>query len=232
MTWTRSMFVYIAFVLLPATGILAAWQWRRENRSVLKGLVIGAGAVFLALIGSGILAHTLFPHYPREPSEAIALLFTIPPLITSLVVIWWLPKKQKSPTGRKFPFSALVSLVLIFVAGLLLTHKLTTWSYRAALPNSASEIQETISPRDPLLPDYSYTLKARITRAEFQQYIDHFHLKKLNPEKLGPEEGHFVGFSWVNQNKPQTHIFYRGNERWHLAAMYQDGYIYVESLLH
>lgn len=112
-----------------------------------------------------------------------------------------------------------------------------TMGFRKALPFSTWDIQESYW-SDGFLPDYSYCLKAKMTREEFEAYISRFGLT-LNPTipDLGRDEmpspswgGPWGGASWwdVTSTMDSTYYEWPKLDNWTLAK-YEHGYLYLHS---
>lgn len=88
MTWAQGVFAFCGGVMAPAVGILCAWRLRRDDESPLRGFILGFVTVVCALIACSFLAIFAFPGYPEVPiSEPIAISFTIPVLIASILAL-------------------------------------------------------------------------------------------------------------------------------------------------
>lgn len=225
MTWAQGVFAFCGGVLAPATGILCAWRIRREDVSLLKGFVLGFGTVFCVLIAVSFLAKLFFPGYPDDPvPELIAISFTIPVFISSIFAIR-LIVPSRSELNR-FPFFGASVLAVIYVAGVFAAYEMFTWSYRKALPWSASQVKEQVW-REGFLPDFAYYLRARITEEQFLEYVVRFELESAG--KMGyftkPSEAQWWGPT------PGEHEVYRLEENgWSMEAVYDNGVIWVKAI--
>ncbi len=132
-----------------------------------------------------------------------------------------------------------LSLILLFPAfmavGILGAKILTTPPLRRALPASAQDIHEwSRDEGGELAQDYSYLLKAKITRDEFYQYVN-----KFNMTLYTPTQQYSCGFypGWSSSKKPDwwtpsedlQGTYVRAENCAWTYAKYEDGYIYVVS---
>lgn len=223
-TWAQGVFAFCGGVLAPATGILCGWRLRRKGGSPLEGFVLGFGTVFCVLIVASLLARFIFPEYPREPvPETIAISFTIPVFGSSILAIWLVVRKRFSST--RFPFVGASVLLTLYVTGIFAAYHMCTWPYRKALPWSASEVKERIWTAG-LLPDFSYSLCARITENQFLDYVRRFKLKNVGMEESfsGRDDGPRWGPS------PGVHETYRLEDGdWSMDAVYDNGMMWVRA---
>jgi hypothetical protein len=178
--------------------------------------------MFAAMIGCCALAMFCFPKYPSTPvPEWLANAFTLPAII-AVLICWWLPR----PPAEQMKFFKKWTYILLiaYITGIGFTRWATIWPYRRALPWSASDIQERFS-TDGLLPDFSYSLKAKISHAEFLEYVAKFQLRKTGSQALS---GTSNGATTSNPfDGPETYSRESGD--FSMRAAYSNGYIYVEA---
>ncbi|MFN0075229.1 MAG: hypothetical protein ACKVY0_02020 [Prosthecobacter sp.] len=222
-TWAQGVFAFCGGVLAPATGILCVWRLRRQDVSPLKGFVLGFGTVFCALIAVSFLARFIFPGYPRVTvPEPIAISFTIPVFASSILAIWLVVRKRSCST--RFPFGGASALLTLYVAGIFAAYHMFSWPYRKALPWSASEVEEHIWTAG-FLPDFSYSLRARITEEQFLDYVARFELKSA-----GKREYYFFERDEAPRWGPSPgayETYRREDGDWSMEAMYDNGIMWV-----
>lgn len=225
MTWAQGVFAFCGGVLAPATGILCAWRIRRQDVSLLKGFVLGFGTVFCVLIAVSFLAKLIFPGYPDDPvPEPIAISFTIPVLISSIFAIRLIVRNRSD--SSRFPFVGASVLLVIYAAGIFAAYHMFTWSYRKALPWSASEVKEHVW-TEGFLPDFAYYLRARITEEQFLEYVARFELERVDQQWYPTKP---LEVPWWGPS-PGAHLFYRlEDDGWLMEAIYDNGIIWVKAI--
>ena len=112
-------------------------------------------------------------------------------------------------------------------------------SWRRHLPASATDIQEW-SWADGFLPDFSYQLKARVTDAEFHQFVASLGLTPHTPERKYSEASHwlswspslrFVGKWWDASNALTSTYVKEGHDTW-MFAKHENGFLYFKCFSH
>ena len=211
MTLTQLFFLFCGLVLVPITGLLCVGWSKNQVRPWLQHCVRGCVISLLALIVMGGVARMVFPTYPdpndRIP-EPLALTFTVPVLLISLFFVMREAGIAKESKWVKRSKAGI--LLLVYCSGVYLSYEGTVWSYRRALPWAASEIEEHYW-ADPLLPDYSYQLRAKISEEQFFEYVKKF---DLSPDSAA-EAGEY---------------FYSAQEGdWRMSASYSGGYLEVSA---
>lgn len=113
------------------------------------------------------------------------------------------------------------------------------WTFRRMLPSSAREIRDQ-QWREWLLPDYQYLLKARITAAEFNDYVKqlgltpHTSARRYSGETVWlrwdaapPESGH-----WWNPTESLDGTFvHQEGDTWTFAK-WEGGFVFLKSINH
>jgi hypothetical protein len=110
--------------------------------------------------------------------------------------------------------------------------------FRRALPYAATEIHESTWNAD-FLPDYTYCLKAKITRAAFKTYVAKFDLKlqqedsaiRSGFEEIRPAWGApHVTVDWWDVTRTMDSTYYSWPKllQW-TVAKYEHGYLYLYS---
>lgn len=238
MTWAQGTFAFCFGIIVPAVGILSALRMRREGKSAFKGFFLSSGATFIALIACCCVAMLCFPHYPRlKIPELLANAFTLPGVIAGILAIWFVSDSRKA--SKAFCIKASLATIALYAAGIVLCYQMFTWSFRKELPWSASDIHESYY-SDTLLPDYDYKLKAKISEAQFQNYIKSFDLSPHTSDRKYSEEIHWLDWNappegnvgWWNPTSSLTNTFvWQGSDTW-IFAKYENGYLYLGSLNH
>lgn len=114
----------------------------------------------------------------------------------------------------------------------------STISWRTSLPATATEVKEHAW-ADGFLPDYDYYLRARITKPEFDKFVQDLELTPHKDTRIYSESyplswsGHLTGDSeWWNPTDDLQGTFVReGGTTW-LYAKYEEGFLYFRSFDH
>jgi hypothetical protein len=239
MTWAQGTFAFSFGILVPTVGILSAIGLKREGKkSWLKGLLVGSGAVIIALCACGLLAALLFPEYPRKRvPELLANAFTLPAAAAGVGAIWFVSKARAE--SKRFCILASAAVLVVYVVGLAISYQVFTWPFRKALPWSAKDVHEWYM-TDGLLPDYSYQLKARVTEEQFRRYIARFgltpHTSTRNYSDLTPclswDSAPEFEDGWWDPSDSLDSTYVRQVYHTWTFAKFERGYLYLGSLDH
>ena len=180
-------------VLGPVFGVMGALlQWRREE-NVAFGAIVVVGASWLAWFVSCGVALVLFPGYPVSgaPPEPIAMAFTVPGAAAGILVLQWLATRRPPTRGdaKRFAAAGWLAVVVgvLLSVGLVEGHaRLTTSAARRALPASAVIVSEEAY-ADAFVGDHRYTLSARMSPAEFRDWMRRLGLRELPGRALDYE---------------------------------------------
>jgi hypothetical protein len=110
---------------------------------------------------------------------------------------------------------------------------------RAALPGSAQDIHDYISPSFGMTGDYMYALKARITKDEFDRFVQDLHLTPLliNKDYRGWEHNWSLmndkrnqWASWWDPSDSVANAYYDNTAKGSLIilAKYENGCVYYK----
>jgi hypothetical protein len=167
----------------------------------------------------------------------VANSFTLPGVAAGIAVIWWLSAARAQT--KRFCILASALVVALYLSGIALCYSMFTWEFRKALPWSAREIHECYM-TEPLLPDYSYQLKARITEHEFRDYIARFKLTPHTSSRTYSEEAIWLSWNevpgfergwWDPSDSLDSTFVWEGNDTW-IFAKYENGHLYLGSVNH
>lgn len=166
-------------VLLVApvlASFAAAFERRRGGRPWRAAALVGI-ASWSGWLVSGIAAASLFPQYPRqpEPSEPIALLFTLPGLAAGGLALAWLIGRRPRPRPSSGREKVVLGIVVVFAVSLAVAMvsvhvALTRWPGRRHLPSGADVVHERAL-ADSFLGDFEYVLRARMCEEDFREWM-------------------------------------------------------------
>ncbi len=238
MTWAQGTFAYCFGIMIPVVGILATRQIRREKKPWLIRFICVSALMFLALLGCCALAIFFYPRYPREEvPELLANAFTLPGLLFGLLILRYVARKDTEP--KQSERKLYLQLITVYVLGIFLCHYLFTWEFRKELPWLAHDVHEQFY-TDGLLPDYGYFLKAKISEAEFRDYLTKFSLSPHTSSRTYTDDVGWLEWndgisprdSWWNPSPSLDATFvWQGGDTW-IFAKYENGYLYLKSLNH
>ena len=132
-----------------------------------------------------------------------------------------------------------LALVLLVCGAVgLWLYRAGQWGFRRELPWSASDVHEAVW-EDGFLPDYVYCLKARITRAEFDEYARDLSLTPDLPGRVYEDDENWSSLEcppgvhpwWTPPPRRDGWLIAQGGDTWTTAA-YHDGYLYLSSNNH
>jgi hypothetical protein len=188
----------ICFLFLgPAFGLAGGFlQWRR-GLSVFAGMFAATGVSWMAWIGSCVLALFLFPEYPRHPSEPVAMLFTLPGLVSGALVLRWTAKRRAPERGPRWLGPALgtgliAAVAALSVAAISVHVRALEWPAYRELPDGATVIFERAY-EDSFFGEYMYEMDARMTHDEFCAWMRRLGLRPRTPEERIFERGSMEG---------------------------------------
>lgn len=107
--------------------------------------------------------------------------------------------------------------------------------FRGALPKSARDVLEWHW-ADGFLPDYSYCMRATMTRAEFERYVATLHLKPHTPSRRYSDPDGYPGWycspPWWKAPSADGELWVeQAGEYWTTAA-YDGTYLWLSSMTH
>lgn len=135
------------------------------------GLISGA-----AWVGAAWVLLELFPDYPHgdELSEPMAMLFLLPGLIAGGATLRWFGRgpivRERSRTTRFVLALAVVVASVLATWGVVRHMDREIWQPRRLLPDGSEVIEENIE-EDGFLPDYNYSMRARMSESSFHQWM-------------------------------------------------------------
>ncbi len=117
-------------------------------------------------------------------------------------------------------------------------HSSPAISWRSSLPESATDVHEHVW-ADGMLPDYDYYLCARVTKAEFEDFVKDLGLTLHTANRVYSESswlswsGHLLGDNtwWHPTDRLDGTYVKEGGTTWSFAK-YEDGILYFRSLDH
>lgn len=245
MTITQAAFALFLLCCIPGFGVCGGLVCEFTRLRWFGGLAVGALGGFVGLCTSAVLAGARHPRYPLEgPPEHTALLYLIPAFVVGVGVVAGLERygrtRQREDADAatvaanlrrgKLLLRGGVSLAVVLILG---TYSLFVWPFHRALPWGATQVREETW-TEGFLPDYTYTLKARISEDEFRSYVEALELTPYVAEG-GVEGGasDVGGPEWWDPPpcaEGTTYVYSRGTEQ--LVARYGDGWLYVSGSLH
>ena len=113
--------------------------------------------------------------------------------------------------------------------------------FQKKLPPTAKEVQVWLQ-EDGLLPDYTYLLRARITKEEFEQYVAELSLTPHSAERKYDDSVAWLSWSaqplrgsapewWIPTRAQETTFVRQERQNW-TYAKHENGYVYLKSLNH
>jgi hypothetical protein len=113
-----------------------------------------------------------------------------------------------------------------------------TISWRSSLPETAADVHEHAW-ADGFLPDYDYYLRARVTKSEFEKFVQDLELTPHTATRTYSESswlswsGHLLADSewWKPTEDLEGTYVKEGGTTWTFAK-YEDGFLYFRSLDH
>ena len=112
-------------------------------------------------------------------------------------------------------------------------------SWRGHLSTNATDVLEW-SWSDGFLPDYSYVMRARVSRSDFESFCTALSLTLHTPDRSYTDDAHWLAWSappgftntwWdVSPSLEGTYVS-QGNDTWSFAK-YENGFLYFQSLNH
>lgn len=142
----------------------------------------------------------------------------------------------------KPPTKKLIVLLGIALVCLLLYEGLdwaTQWGFEKELPRSARNVRVWVK-TDPLLPDYSYYLRADMTAVDFQEYVNRLGAELHSEERVYEDQPSRLSWSlptgvnldWWTASKDLTATYvYQSGHTWTLVR-YEDGSLFLKSHEH
>lgn len=170
--------LFLCFMVLgPAMGVMAGYLAHRRHQGAIIATLTTLAASWSGWVVSCVGAIVMFPTYPRSgiPSEPVAMLFVVPGLATGGLALAWIYTRSPRTTGTA-RHEAGVAMILVTLAaaacvGLVELHVYaTTWPARWHLPPGATVLREDIR-SDPFIGDFVYEMDARMTEAEFYEWM-------------------------------------------------------------
>lgn len=222
------MFAYSGTVVPAVAALAGGYVASRQKRSVILGSLVGGGAVAAALVVMALIASACFPHYPRLPvNESLALLLTCPCVVAGVLSFRYLGGWSDPSRASRAVLPVL--LCAVWLAGIPWTYSLTTWSYRKALPWSATDISEHAW-TEGFLPDYSYWMRAKISETQFEAYVAKYALQQSKDDSYSWQSDEHKP-SWFKSQSIEDKLFKAEDGRWFMCAFYDSGFIYVTAML-
>jgi len=87
-TITQNIFLCCLGLFGPLYGFLGAYISRSSRLGSIWGFAVSCFSAYAGWFISGLVALNMYPDYPGgEPTESVALLFTIPGFVTGLLAI-------------------------------------------------------------------------------------------------------------------------------------------------
>ena len=216
-TESEFFFLYCGLVFVPITGLLCVGWIKKQVRPWLQHFVRGGVISLLSLILMEAFAKLIFPSDQSLEgfvSGASVVAMTIPVVVISLIFVVWEARTAGESRWVKTTKAAILVMVYCFGVfyglGVGAPQEDSQWSYRTALPSSASEIEESFH-TDPFFPDYSYWLRAKISKEQFFNYVEHFELSDRGGIDIG------------------EHFYSAEKGDWRMSARYSDGYLEVNA---
>lgn len=216
MTWPQASFLVCGFLFAPLTGFIIAWCRHRDGGAPIRSFLIGVLAVLASLTVSGFVARGLFPEYPlRFVSEPVAISFTTAALFMAIGIALW----AGSRSSARFRRTVVATVALSYLVSLGLARQIT-WPMRRHLPWSATIVEESVW-ADGLLPDYDYSLTARMHESHFLPYV----------ARLGLAEHAYDELKWVGLPDEATgsDIYAHEWSQGGTYAAFANGRVYVHS---
>ena len=224
MTWTQAVFGYTGAVLPLVAFIFGGWLSGKQMRGVFKGGLIAGGTVAAAFCMMVLISLACFPKYPEKPiPECGGVLLTFPCVLVGLVVFRYLDGEHSATRAGRVILPTL--FFAVWLIGVVSNYEFVTWPYRKALPWTASDVQD-YAWTEGFLPDYSYWMRARLSRDQFRVYIT----------KYGLNQAESGGDSWLCDDRAPAWfrpsaggkvIYTAMKGDWSMSALYDRGYIYV-----
>lgn len=114
----------------------------------------------------------------------------------------------------------------------------STISWRSSLPETAADVHEHAW-ADGFLPDYDYYLRARVTKLEFEKFVQDLELTPHTATRIYSEpsclswSGHLLAdCEWWNPTDDLKGTYVKeGGTTW-MFAKYENGFLYFRSLAH
>jgi hypothetical protein len=129
------------------------------------------------------------------------------------------------------------SLRLLLLFLILSSCSLNEWSFKAELPDDASEIKEFSYSE----MDYTYYLKANISRAQFETYISHFKMSLHTDNSTYSDDitwldtkstfEHDVSTWWDSELKKDSMYVSQEGRQW-IIARFSHGTMYLNAHSH
>ena len=171
--------LFLCFLVFgPAMGVMAGYLAHKRSRSAAFATLATTATSWGAWLVSCVCAAVMFPTYPASgtPSEAIAMLFVVPGFVAGgLALAWVHGRGERTSVGaRSERIAGLVIALLAAVSAFALVElhiQGTTWPARRHLPSGAVVLREDILV-DSFIGDHDYTMEARMTRAEFDEWME------------------------------------------------------------
>jgi len=131
-------------------------------------------------------------------------------------------------------------LLILFISFLLNScNSKEKWFYEKALPDTAEDVH-VWHQNDGFLPDYTYYLKARISRQEFFNYIDSLEMNLHTDTSNYTDDTLWIQTSgafndtiksWWNDTRTDSMYVWQNGHEWN-TARYIDGYLYLLAIEH
>jgi len=229
-TWTQAVFAYCFVVIAPSAAVLAGICGHKNGRTIVHFISVGVAIIAVTVVSCFTAMHA-FPDYPSAHiSEPLALLFTLPSLFASMLLVWFVSANTLS--GRCWPWLSAGVVLAIFLLGVTASYYLVTSPLRTGLPMSASDIREQCW-SDGFLPDYAYHLRAKIPQSEFTQYAQRMGLRPYSraddPHKFSWRNHGESEMRWWDPAPAVTSVYCSTWQYGGTYAKFENGYIYVYS---
>jgi hypothetical protein len=226
----------VCVLLIPILFGVYAYNMAKalnKNRWIYPLIVMGITGISMfaiLILGNRLIPTFRFQHIWVIFFSALALLlnFVLVQLIFS----------GSSENTRILKFKNIVLIIVAFAVLHYKAYDYNTWGFRKALPFWTWDVHEW-SLTDGFLPDYSYCLKAKMTRSEFIEYIAQYDLK-LNPTTPKQDRDFMPPPSWSSPFEPNdswwnvtltmdsTYYIWPKADNWTMAK-YEHGYLYLHS---
>jgi hypothetical protein len=144
--------------------------------------------------------------------------------------------------NRKLLLACLIAVLLIltYLGGRALIQSVLASPLRKGLPPTATQIREWRWSEGGLTgQDYTYLLRAKITKQEFLDYVDRFDMAPHTPEReysygfvltWHPYTQHsYEALEWWTPSESSNGTYVHDGGSWWQYAKWENGYIYIVS---
>lgn len=175
-TPTQYAFAIGILLLTPLLALFAASLRRARGQDIFTGVYVMGLISGASWVGAAWVLLELFPDYPHgdDLSEPMAMLFLLPGLIAGGATLHWFGRgpviRKRSRASRLVLALAVVLAATLAVLGIVRHMDREIWRPRRLLPDGAEVIEEHIE-EDGFLPDYNYSMRARMSEPSFHQWM-------------------------------------------------------------